>query len=397
MAYGTNPFWAQFHHGLELILLTRRLQWPIVALSLSLCLGLLALVIGGRRRTWWLLGLAPVLALFAHRFATDPFAAFSILDPPQFVAADQASFLADSDCVVGISFNGEHYAYPFSVLYAYPVVVQSDREQRLLLLWSAYANRMLATTIDHSLKSRELEIVSMPANVLLVYNSRLGEFINGVTGRTMDGALPVGFETRIATCKTTWQAWRRLHPATQVLAPPAGAPSNLPASPVMPFYPMPPGTVAPATRVALIAATQPSATSAPPVAVYDAALGASPVNLDDGPLPLLLLRDPATGSLRGFVRQVKQDLVPTFRPHRFPKFPSATLTDSDSNSAWTSDGVAVDGPLKGERLSSADLDDQVYLDVIGPWYPGLVVLQPPPPANDLNATAPQPRSGRATR
>src|SRR6185312_4383778 len=47
VAYGTNAFWAQFPHGIEVILWSRRLEWPLVTLCLLLCLGVLGLVISG--------------------------------------------------------------------------------------------------------------------------------------------------------------------------------------------------------------------------------------------------------------------------------------------------------------------------------------------------------------
>src|SRR5437763_1197041 len=79
-AYGTSASWAQYPHGLDLILWSRRLEWPLVTIAILLCLGLIALVIAGKRRAWWLIGLGPILALFAHRFVTDPAGAFSILE-----------------------------------------------------------------------------------------------------------------------------------------------------------------------------------------------------------------------------------------------------------------------------------------------------------------------------
>src|SRR5215204_4712925 len=105
MAYGTHPAWAQFPNGLEFILVARRLQWPMVALALILCLVLLALVISGRRRAWWLIGLGPVLALFVHRFARDPVNQFACVENPPFVLASEAKHLADNDWVVALQFE----------------------------------------------------------------------------------------------------------------------------------------------------------------------------------------------------------------------------------------------------------------------------------------------------
>src|SRR3954447_3358140 len=68
MSYGVDPRWADKSWGLSLIVLSRRLQWPLIAFSLIACLLLLGMVITGTRRVWWLIGLAPVLALYSHRF-----------------------------------------------------------------------------------------------------------------------------------------------------------------------------------------------------------------------------------------------------------------------------------------------------------------------------------------
>ena len=80
VAYGASPFWAQYAHGIDAIVWTRRLEWPLVALSLILCLILLGLIVSGKRRAWWLIGLGPILALFVHRFVTDPAGGLAILD-----------------------------------------------------------------------------------------------------------------------------------------------------------------------------------------------------------------------------------------------------------------------------------------------------------------------------
>jgi hypothetical protein len=131
MAYGTDPRWVeQGSRGLGLIVLSRRLQWPLVAVVLLLCLSLLALVISGKRRAWWLIALLPVLALFVHRFLTAPTNRYDVLDQPAFVAAAEARHVRDEDYVVGMIFNDQPYAYPYAALFRAPVIVQSDRERR---------------------------------------------------------------------------------------------------------------------------------------------------------------------------------------------------------------------------------------------------------------------------
>src|SRR5258706_4164256 len=93
VAFGTHPALAQYPSGLSWITLSRRLQWPLTSLCLVLCVALIALVVGGKRRAVWLVFLAPVLFLFYQRFAGDEFRRMAVLDNPPFVAADKAGFL----------------------------------------------------------------------------------------------------------------------------------------------------------------------------------------------------------------------------------------------------------------------------------------------------------------
>jgi hypothetical protein len=395
LAYGVHPAWAQYPHGFEFILLSRRLQWPLFAVVLILCVALLGMIISGRRRAWWLIGLSPILALLAHRFVLDPSNTFVVNAQPSFVSATQATFLSDDDWVVGLQNEGDPTAYPFFALYPAPLVVQADQFTPMLLMWSPFANRAVAMKIDRSIKAGELEILSMPANTLLVYNARIGQFINGVTGKTTAGQKPAGFVAEIPTIKTTWRQWRELHPQSRVLMPLAKLRAGIaPSGPVLPFYPMPAyakqigsSTRPSATRpqvavigtsgmsqiseptVALICTTQPSA-------VLDADIANGPVNVSNLPLAALLLRDPLTGAVKGFDRQVQGDLFPRFRAKTLKAFPAATLADTDTNSAWTSSATAIDGPLKGEKLHPIAVDDGIYLSVLRVWYPDLPILDP---------------------
>ena len=60
------------------------------------------------------------------------------------------------------------------------------------------------------------------------------------------------------------------------------------------------------STVALIGTTRPSA-------VLDSDLAGAPVNVSNPPLAVLLVRDAATGSVKGFDRVVQGDLFPRFR------------------------------------------------------------------------------------
>lgn len=372
VAYGTQPTWASFPHGIEFIVLARRIQGPLIVFCIALCLILIGLVVAGKRRAWWLVALGPILALFAHRFVTGPSRLMGVAENPSLVMASDAAFLRDEDYVVGVRFGDLTYAYPYAAIYTSPLVVQTDREKRMLLMWSAPANVARAVNIAREIRARDLEIVSTPANALLIYDGRLGQFINGLTGRTMNGDKPEGFREPITTIKVQWKEWRREHPDSMVMVPPIGSKNPTPDRPVLPFYPMPAGV----DRATLDQRVTVLGTN-PPIAVPADAVGASPMNLSAGGVPVVLFRTEKGGSVRAFDRRLADDLSPTFTAKTHAKIPAAVLSDGDSQSAWSQDGVALAGPLKGQKLKPVAVEEDVYFGVMKFWYPNLEMSKKP--------------------
>jgi hypothetical protein len=389
VGFGIDPFWAQYPHGIELILLSRRFQGPSIALALILCVALIGVIVGGKRRGWWLLGLTPILALLGHRLAMNPQNDFLVNGRPSFVSADQASFMANDDSVVGLIDGPDALAFPYASLYSQPLVVRGNQPLPTILMWSPFANCAIAERVDRSIRAEELEVVCMPANALLVYNSRVGQFINGITGKTMRGQTPAGFISGIPTIETTWGRWLALHPGTLVLAPPSQA-GAAPRHAVLPYYPMPKisSEFSREMRIALIRGSYPAA-------VRDTDL-IDPVTNFSNPL-MVLIRDPATGSLAAFDRHIDQDLIPAFAAKQFKKFPQAMMTDSDSGSAWTADGRAVDGPLKGKTLEPVEMEDGVYWGVTRFWFGDLALISPLPPPLIHEAKAVHPARHHRTK
>ena len=367
MAYGTDPRWAEQPWGLEVIMISRQLQWPLIATSLMLCLGLLGLVISGKRRTWWLIALAPVLALFVHRFMTAPANRYSILDEPAFVSAADAKHVRDKDYVVGVIFNERPYAYPLSALWGAPVLVQSDRERRMLLVWSAYANAATALEVTRDLKARDLDIVCDPADSLLLYNARTGQFLVGLSGDTTRGTKPQGVNRTLPSVKQTWKQWRTAHPETRVLA----TTGNGPTARVRPRM-----APAEANLVTVISADSRR------LAVRADDISASPLNLRTGDVPVVTFRDSASGEIRAFDRRLEIDLVPQFNPVRDAKRKEkgVVMLDSDTNTGWSARGVAVDGDKqwRGKKLTPVDVRQDVYFSPAQFWYRDLTLYSPTP-------------------
>ena len=366
VAYGTEPLWASYPHGLGVILWCRRLQWPLVVVAVAASLGVIGVVAGGRRRAWWLAGVVPVAALLAHRFVTGPGLAFAAVDDPPTVSAAGAAFLRDDDWVVGVVANGEACAYPYAVLFHRPVIVRADPggRRRTAVFWSAYANCATAVSVDWDVRGRDLEVVSFPVNAVLAYDRRLGQFVNGVTGRTPGGGVPVGFGRAVATVKTTWAAWRAGHPRTVVVGPADAGWTASPAGPVPPRWRVPGEAGLPDTRLVCVVGNA--------LVMPSDRVGRRPWNGSAGPTPVLVVRG-ADGAARAFDRSVPGDLVPRFAVASDPSRPAVAWVDADVGATWSAEGALVAGPaeLKGARLAAVPVVDDLYRGVERYWCPGL--------------------------
>lgn len=364
MAYGVDSRWDSYPWGLSLIMAARRLQWPMIALSLILCIALLGMVIAGRRRAWWLIALAPVLALFGHRFVTDPINRYEVAEDPAFIAAADAAFIGEHDYIAGVVFNDRAYAYPYACLYESPVVVQSDRDQRMLLMWSPHANAATALLVSLELKARDLDISSEPGGGLLIHAARRGQFIAAVTGRTpVDQELPAGIKSRLPVAKTTWREWKSRRPDTLVMVPH----DRTYDGPTRPL-----ARSADDPMVALV-------NSESPVVLRPEEVTPKPIHATAGAgpqaVPIFVFRDPE-GRIRAFDRRVEADLIPRFTPTASGKRKGAFI-DSDTESGWNVSGVAIDGPAKGKKLRPIDVQEDVRLQAARFWYPGLSLPSAP--------------------
>ena len=369
VAYGTHPAWAQYRYGLGFILVSRQVQWPALFLSLAAALAVVALVIAGKQRAWWLIGLAPVLTLFAHRFATDPTAGMASVEDPAFVTVGQATFINDDDYVVGLTFGDKTYAYPYAALYSTPVVIHAQHDKRILLMWSPTANRAVATTVKRDLRARHLDVVSTPANALLVYDTARGQFINGLTGLTTRGEKPPAFGTPVPTSKMPWRQWRSLHADTVVMVPIGRMSAKAPRQPLLPLYPLPKGVGgdAPQTPVVVVG-------TASPAAVASKDLNLSPLNLTADGTPVVAFRDRRNHTARAFARRV-DDLSPRFKLNRdaVRTGKGVVFVDTDTDTGWNADGVAVDAKkeYRYRKLSAVVVEDGLYWGVMKYWYPAL--------------------------
>jgi hypothetical protein len=362
--FGTRSIWGSYPHGLELIVWSRRLEWPILITVVLLCTVLIVMVIAGKKRVEWLVGLVPVVALLWCGLPPSAAKGPMVVEDPPWIQPLQASQLPENDLVIGVVHEGQALAFPCTSLFRFPVVIRTSRSRQLVLIWSAYANRAMAFITDRDIRAADLSIVCSPGNALLIYNDRFGEFINGITGLTPAGKTPTGFLAPVGVVQTTIKNWETLHPRTLIAAL-RGADGDY-SQPLRPEFNLP-GTD-PALKdshpICLVASTQ-------PIAVASTSITDRPLNLTSGPTSLLLVR--IDGLVRAYDRELPGDLIPRFAPFTDVKNPNVAWIDSDTNSEWTASGSWVTGStdLHGQSLRPIPVEDGLYWNVMKFWYPDL--------------------------
>ncbi|MGN6626435.1 MAG: DUF3179 domain-containing (seleno)protein [Tepidisphaeraceae bacterium] len=364
LAYGIDPTIAAKYGGLALVTLTRRLQWVLILASILPCLGLIVRVSMGKARAWWLIGLSIVVALMFVRFSPDSSRPVRVVDASMLPTLKDIKPDEDAEFVVGLRFEGNSYAFPYRVLYRTPIVQLTDFDKRLIVIFSPYANSATALEVSHEIKAEDLEYVSSPGNATLVYNRKYGQFILGLTGRTDRGDEPIGVRGVLPVERVPTLTWRSEHPESKIILADA-ADASLPGLPLLPRYPikLSDQSVPPEQPITLLHTD-------PPTALLDVkGIGAKPVRVTTGQTPLVLWRDGSR--LRAFLSRVGNQVL-GWRTKKDAKG-AVQIVDSSSNSVWQPDGTCTQGPLKGKRLTSVRVEEDVYWGVSKTWWPDLRV------------------------
>lgn len=368
LALGMDPTYAVHFGdlgGLWLIALTRKLQWILLILTILPCLVLIVVVSINKARVLWLLGLSIVVGMLFFRFSAVSRKPVRILEASSMPTLSEARLASDDEYVVGVVLGDQAFAFPYKGLYRTPIVQLTDFDRRLILIHSPHANSATALETTREVRASDLEYVAQPANSTLVYNRKYGEFVIGLTGKTIDGSVPTGVRSLLPTYRMPLMLWRRLYPQSKLMVP-NPADMGFPGVPLKPKYPpaMPDDSL-PAETPVLLLRTQ------PPVALL---MGndEKPLHTRSGQTPVVIWTD--RGQWRAFNRTVDTDLFLTFQARK-DRQGNEKLIDQQTGSVWNRSGLAIQGPLQGKQLTPIPVEENVYWGVSREWFPDLQLIR----------------------
>jgi len=285
--------------------------------------------------------------------------AIPAINNPQMVLPDdpEASYLRPEDRVLGVVINGEARAYPHNILWHHEIINDEVAGERISVTFCPLTGSGLA--FRPSIGARELDLgVSglLFANNLVMYDRTDGEVygpqlaVQGVCESFVGNTLELH-----PVQEMSWERWQQLHPDTRVVTGETGFDRNYQFYPYRDYNVIDnPELIVPMTvdnsrglkeRVLAIRNGD-GGRGYPFLELADIGFYAAINEVVTG-IPTAIFYDGRSGkaALAFDARVSGQTLT-------FQAAPEGFWTDDETNSTWTFDGMAVDGPLAGERLTT---------------------------------------------
>ena len=144
---------------------------------------------------------------------------FPSLDSPNFVAAGEASHVADDAVVIAISYGGEHRAYPARILDHHEIVNDTIGGDPIAVTWCPLCGSATGIRRDVGGEVTEFGVSGVLYNSDLVLYDRATETLwDQIEAKGIVGPLTGESLELVPVTMTRWSRWRAAHPDTLVLS-----------------------------------------------------------------------------------------------------------------------------------------------------------------------------------
>ena len=280
------------------------------------------------------------------------------IDNPKFVSASEEQFVPDDELIIGLRLDGETKAYPLFIMVWHEIVNDKLGDTPVAI---TYCPLCFTTQVfDRTLNGQEVEFGTsgkLYNSNLVMYDRLTDSYWSQALGLAIKGEL-TGMELqRIPFDVMKWKDWKSLYPDSLVLTTETG---HIRAYGVDPY-----GSYYTDSRIIF------------PVENYDdrmhekeiilgfdlndafkayrlADIANSKVINDEINGQSILLTSQFSENARAFDREVDGQILEF-------TFSSGKITDTNTNSEWNYEGMAIDGPLAGKQL------DRIVFDP-GFWF-----------------------------
>ncbi len=140
------------------------------------------------------------------------------LDRPQFVPAASADYLKPDDRVLGLELNGIVKAYPIRILDWHEIANDDFNGEPVVVTYCPLCGTGVAFSAEIGGSRKTFGVSGLLYNSdVLLYDRQTESLWSQLLGKAVTGPLK-GTELKLIPMRhTTWRAWKREHPDTQVL------------------------------------------------------------------------------------------------------------------------------------------------------------------------------------
>jgi hypothetical protein len=278
------------------------------------------------------------------------------IDHPEFVPAWQASFLSESDVLLGIASAGVAKAYPAADVGQHGVVHDRMPDGRVGITWCSICNTGVVFRMETN--GRTLHFDSTGLEGLVggneVFKDReTGSRWQQATGLAISGPLQGARLDLYPFLRTTWAEWKKLHPGTLVLKPLPGYAERMPflnkliRETKLGTGPAPQGAFGHDNRLRPRETVAGLEIGGEATAYPFAALRKVPVvNGKVGGTPVLIVHQPVSDTTTAFEARIKNRRL----QFRSADDEASKLVDRETGSTWNAYGLCLSGSLRGSQL-----------------------------------------------
>ncbi len=292
------------------------------------------------------------------------------IDSPVFAGIDESRFMSDSDTVVGVEINGDAKAYPIFILVWHEIVNDRIGNVPVSVTYCplCYTSQVFERVID----GQEVEFGTsgkLYNSNLLMYDRLTESYWSQALGLAVTGELSGHRLHLIPFDIITWGDWKSLHPDTLVLTTDTGHIRSYATDPYGSYY----------TEPQIMFPVEHSDDRMHPKEVI---LG---FNQDDvykafrqndiesnivindsvGEVPVMLVSLYSQNS-RAFERTVEGEILDF-------AFSDDKILDSQTNSEWNYDGLAVSGYYEGMQLKRMAIEPGFWFEWVA-FHPNTLVF-----------------------
>ncbi len=270
---------------------------------------------------------------------------------PKFVSAN-VTYPEDKDLVVGIVYNGVIKAYPVKILNLHEVVNDNFSGKPVAITYCVLCRTPIAYESKVSGKTATFRVTGIlyNSNDVLV-DSATRSYWSQLTGEAIMGDVAGRNLTRIPVEMTNWSLWKTKYPDTLVMSSDTGFDRDYGTDPY--------GGYEESVKIWYRIAHEDNRTFVKDI-VYGVVFAgeakaylksnvtfAGVVNDQVGKQKLVVIYDKDLDTARIFDRNLKSNGL------NF-EIVGDKIVDKETNSVWNYDGVAIEGPMKGEQLKRID-------------------------------------------